>query len=60
MKWIGYWSGIEIIAESEEDNKTLETLFAVLPELADGFYDDGIVKLTRDDDTDFVSLEFMR
>ena len=60
MIWNGYWSGIDIEAENDEEDKILKELFVIIPKDAnnDG-YDDGILELETMPDG-HVKLNFTR
>ena len=45
MKWHGYWWGVVLLAEDEEDAELLTTLGEALPHKAAHRYDDGILKI---------------
>ena len=52
MKWFtGYW-GVEIMAESPEDEKVLRRLVELMPEKPEYIYDDGNI-IVGDSPMDF-------
>lgn len=62
MKWRSEWWGIEIMAESDEDDKFLERLHAMLPAKLDHqeMHEDGTLDLRRHGMTKHIILRFNR
>ena len=62
MQWRSYWWGIEIIADTKDDEALLLSLMACLPKEL-GFlqkYDDGILESKRQESDNKLMLVFNR